>query len=112
MAISSNDVWAVGDYYSVEAGLYRTLVERYSDPCLTPEPKVTPTATGTPDPTDTPTTVITPSPSRTATSTASPNPTCPSAWNDVLSPNPGASVNQLISGDCGERRVGRRVARF
>jgi hypothetical protein len=71
-ALSSTDVWAVGQYKICDGcGGYRTLIERYSDPCTTP----TSTPTGTPP---TPTSVITPtrtltdSPTYTRTPTTTP----------------------------------------
>ncbi len=51
-ALSSSDVWAVGDYLTYTS-TYRTLTEHYADPCLTP----TPGATSTPVVTVTPTAV-------------------------------------------------------
>src|SRR5207244_11444182 len=47
-ALSAANVWAVGDYYSTGAGLYRTLVERYADPCANATRTVTPSSTHTP----------------------------------------------------------------
>ncbi len=46
-----NDVWAVGDY-SNGGNITQTLIEHYSDPCITPSPTVTlpPDATLTPSP--------------------------------------------------------------
>jgi len=49
VAVSANDVWAVGDYYNGSAT--QTLVERYLSPCApTGTPTITPTSTPTPIP--------------------------------------------------------------
>jgi hypothetical protein len=48
VTLASNDIWAVGSssFTGLDRTHYKTLVERYSDPCITPT--ATPTATSTP----------------------------------------------------------------
>src|SRR5262249_34049397 len=48
-ALSSGDIWAVGNYQSANPYPYYNLAEHYSDPCVTPSP--TPTNIPTPSPT-------------------------------------------------------------
>jgi hypothetical protein len=45
-ALSSGDIWAVGDYQAADPYPYDNLAEHYSDPCVTPSP--TPIASPTP----------------------------------------------------------------
>jgi hypothetical protein len=74
VAVSGSDVWAVGDYYDNSA--YRTLIERYHDPCA----GATPTAT----PSRSPTRTVTPrqTSTRTPASTATATP-CAFSFTDV-----------------------------
>jgi hypothetical protein len=48
-ALSSGDIWAVGDYQAADPYPYLNLAEHYSDPCATPSP--TPTNIPSPSPT-------------------------------------------------------------
>src|SRR5207253_236668 len=77
-ALTSTNVWAVGDYYSTGAGRYRTLVERYADPCVSATRTVTPSAI------------------RTATATLTPQ--CAQAWGIIPSPNAPDTNSNYVEG--------------
>jgi len=50
-ALSSGDIWAVGDYQAADPYPYYNLAEHYNDPCVTPSP----TPTNIPNPSPSPT---------------------------------------------------------
>ncbi len=50
-AVSTHDVWAVGNQWDGSGSPFSTLIEHYADPCVTPTPSSTPTSTVTATPT-------------------------------------------------------------
>ncbi len=106
-AVSSEDVWAVGNLANCLFCADYTLIEHYSNPCVTPSPTPTgtprtltptrtrtPTATGT-RPTYTPTWTFVPTatgtPTNTPTATLTPRP-CQPDTNYIVSQTLGATI--------------------
>jgi hypothetical protein len=88
-AVNANDVWAVGYHWDPNSAY--SLIEHYTNPCVTP----TPTNTGTP-PTSTPSRTATPTRTatltRTATQTSTITPTPTNTRTATNTPTPSSTV--------------------